>query len=54
MTFTDFLIDRGWEFFQDSPDSGKWFKFNKDGDAVHAQGDGEWRHMWHLWRIWYR
>lgn len=34
----------GWEWFQDSPDSGKWFKYDKRGNQIAKEGDTVWQH----------
>lgn len=40
------MVGLGWEFFQDSPEGGKWFKFDKDGKPLGVEGDEMWLSDW--------
>lgn len=36
------IEEMGWEFYQDSPNGGKWMLFDENGDRIAVQGDEKW------------
>lgn len=37
------ITEMGWQFYQDSPNEGKWMKFNEEGVRIAVEGDDTWK-----------
>lgn len=50
MRLAEFLVARGWEYYQYAPVEGKWAQLDKSGKVIATEGDKLFVSHTTLWR----